>query len=241
MTNNTRRMSCIDNEELLRMEEECFPFIGATTGVTSVQQGNERVASRQRKHDRRGHASSAGVLERVGSPEVTLHELFSRFKFTIRESEVVSLVLLGMTSKEIAKEIGVSQKSVKSFLSVAMKKAGSARVAPPLSQNTGSSQYQGVIKKSDPLTRNGFNELCRTFNLTNREREAVGFLVQGMTSKEIAQQMGISPNTVTSFLRLVMTKAMQSKNPSLTGTLIGTVASSQLKAPSSPATLLALN
>jgi DNA-binding CsgD family transcriptional regulator len=44
------------------------------------------------------------------------------------------------------------------------------------------------------------------FQLTHRERETVEHLLRGLTSKEIAQVMGISPHTVKSFLRLVMTK-----------------------------------
>lgn len=48
--------------------------------------------------------------------------------------------------------------------------------------------------------------ISRKYNLTTRERETVGHLLRGLTSKEIAQEMNISHNTVKSFLRLVMTK-----------------------------------
>ena len=44
------------------------------------------------------------------------------------------------------------------------------------------------------------------FRLTSREREAVSLLLKGLTSKQIAARMGISPNTVKSFLKLVMIK-----------------------------------
>ena len=44
------------------------------------------------------------------------------------------------------------------------------------------------------------------FQLTSRECETVKFLLRGLTSKEIADQMSISPNTVKSFLKLVMAK-----------------------------------
>ena len=44
------------------------------------------------------------------------------------------------------------------------------------------------------------------FQLTSRERETVTFLLRGLTSKEIAEQMSISPNTVKSFLKMVMAK-----------------------------------
>jgi DNA-binding CsgD family transcriptional regulator len=44
------------------------------------------------------------------------------------------------------------------------------------------------------------------FHLTIRERETVEFLLKGLTSREIAHAMHISPNTVKSFLKLVMAK-----------------------------------
>jgi len=66
-------------------------------------------------------------------------------------------------------------------------------------------------------------ELCNGLHLSPREREAVGLLVGGLTSKEIAVQMGISPNTVKSFLRLVMTKAGVSTRTGLIGRVAGLV------------------
>jgi DNA-binding CsgD family transcriptional regulator len=44
------------------------------------------------------------------------------------------------------------------------------------------------------------------FHLTERERQVVEFLIQGLTNKEIAARMGISPNTVRAFVRMVMGK-----------------------------------
>jgi DNA-binding CsgD family transcriptional regulator len=45
------------------------------------------------------------------------------------------------------------------------------------------------------------------FHLTERETQSVQLLAEGLTSKEIAKRMGISPNTVKAFLRLAMVKA----------------------------------
>jgi DNA-binding CsgD family transcriptional regulator len=44
------------------------------------------------------------------------------------------------------------------------------------------------------------------YQLTTRECETVKLLMKGLTSKEIANEMCISPNTVKSFLKLVMAK-----------------------------------
>jgi len=50
------------------------------------------------------------------------------------------------------------------------------------------------------------SEVSKQFNLTRRERDALEYLLQGLSSKEIADRMTVSPNTVKAFLRLVMIK-----------------------------------
>ena len=64
--------------------------------------------------------------------------------------------------------------------------------------------------------------ICQKYNLTAREREAMGHLLRGLTSKEIAQQMGISPNTVKAFLHSAMTKMGVSTRAGLIGRIAGT-------------------
>ena len=44
------------------------------------------------------------------------------------------------------------------------------------------------------------------FALTRRELQVVELLIHGMTTKEMAQALNLSPNTVKSYLRLVMTE-----------------------------------
>ncbi len=44
------------------------------------------------------------------------------------------------------------------------------------------------------------------FHLTEREQQVVEFLIRGLTNKEIAARMQISPNTVRAFVRMVMGK-----------------------------------
>jgi DNA-binding CsgD family transcriptional regulator len=47
---------------------------------------------------------------------------------------------------------------------------------------------------------------AQQFSLSPREQQAVEFLLQGLSSKEIAVRMKISPNTVNTFFRLIMIK-----------------------------------
>jgi DNA-binding CsgD family transcriptional regulator len=64
-------------------------------------------------------------------------------------------------------------------------------------------------------------EISDRFGLTTRERETVEYLLEGLTSKEIAQRMKISPNTVKAFLRLVMVKMSVSTRSGIIGRIVG--------------------
>jgi len=50
------------------------------------------------------------------------------------------------------------------------------------------------------------SRIAKQFHLSPREREAVELLLKGLTSKEIAERMKVSANTVKAFLRMVMIK-----------------------------------
>jgi DNA-binding CsgD family transcriptional regulator len=65
------------------------------------------------------------------------------------------------------------------------------------------------------------NELTHQFDLTGRESEMVSLLMEGLTSKEIANRMQISPNTVKAFLRLVMLKMDVSTRSGIVGKIVG--------------------
>ena len=55
-------------------------------------------------------------------------------------------------------------------------------------------------------TMDAVSQLAAEYDLTEREREALGGICMGLSCKELAQRMSISPNTVKAFLRLVMIK-----------------------------------
>ena len=61
------------------------------------------------------------------------------------------------------------------------------------------------------------SQMSQQFDLTEREIETVELLVHGLTSKEIAARMNISPNTVKAFVRLVMLKMGVSTRSGIAG------------------------
>ena len=60
--------------------------------------------------------------------------------------------------------------------------------------------------KRDVSARDPLAEVGSRYRLTEREHEALRGIAIGLTNKELAQRMNITPNTVKSFLRLVMVK-----------------------------------
>jgi DNA-binding CsgD family transcriptional regulator len=62
--------------------------------------------------------------------------------------------------------------------------------------------------------------LSERFRLTAREQQTVQFLMEGYTSKEIAQRMEISANTVKAFIRLVMVKMGVSTRSAIVGKVV---------------------
>ncbi|MFZ0198214.1 MAG: LuxR C-terminal-related transcriptional regulator [Candidatus Sulfotelmatobacter sp.] len=90
-------------------------------------------------------------------------------------------------------------------------------------QANGSGQSGGLAIVMIERKSNGsatIAEISERFGLTAREQETVQFLRQGFTSKEIAQRMKISPNTVKAFIRLVMVKMGVSTRSGIIGKVV---------------------
>jgi DNA-binding CsgD family transcriptional regulator len=63
-------------------------------------------------------------------------------------------------------------------------------------------------------------ELTAGFSFTPRERQVVQLLALGLTTKEIAGRLQISPNTVKTFLRLVMAKTEVTTRSGIVGKIL---------------------
>ena len=79
-----------------------------------------------------------------------------------------------------------------------------------------------MVLERDAQGLHGVSKLAKQFHLTHREREVVELLVQGLVTKEIAERMKISPNTVKAFLRLVMIKTGVSTRSGIMGRILQT-------------------
>jgi DNA-binding CsgD family transcriptional regulator len=83
------------------------------------------------------------------------------------------------------------------------------------------SAFAVLLERNTASNFSALTEISEEFHLTQRERETVELLLQGFTSKEIANRMNISPNTVKAFLRLVMVKMKVSTRSGIAGKIAG--------------------
>lgn len=77
-----------------------------------------------------------------------------------------------------------------------------------------------VLLERGPSALVPLSEVCQRFNLTQREREVLQYLLQGMSNREIANRMNLSRNTVRAFLRLIMIKTGVSSRAGLVSKII---------------------
>ena len=62
--------------------------------------------------------------------------------------------------------------------------------------------------------------LAKEYVLTDREKEALLGLALGLSSKEVAERMSISPNTVKAYVRLIMIKMGVTRRSAIVGKLL---------------------
>jgi DNA-binding CsgD family transcriptional regulator len=79
-----------------------------------------------------------------------------------------------------------------------------------------------VLLERGPSGLIPLSQVSQQFNLTQREGEALAYLLQGLSSKEIANRMNVSPNTVKAFLRLIMIKTGVSSRSAVVGKIMMT-------------------
>jgi len=65
-----------------------------------------------------------------------------------------------------------------------------------------------------------WSQISGLFNLTEREREALEYLLQGLSNKAIANRMNISPNTVKAYMRTIMIKTGATSRSAMVGKII---------------------
>ena len=69
-----------------------------------------------------------------------------------------------------------------------------------------SQAHRALVLERAPSKMVPLMEIAQQFRLTPREGEVLGHLVQGTSSRDIAERMRVSPSTVKAFLRTMMIK-----------------------------------
>ena len=76
-----------------------------------------------------------------------------------------------------------------------------------------------IFDRRSPASQS-LRQAAQQYHLTIREQQVLEYLLKGLTSKEIADRMSISTNTVKAFLRLIMIKMDVSTRSGILGKAI---------------------
>lgn len=79
-----------------------------------------------------------------------------------------------------------------------------------------------ILLQRRQRTLTAFGDISQRFNLTTREQQVLEYITHGMTTKEIASGLNISPNTVKNFVRMLMVKMGVSTRSGLVGKALWT-------------------
>jgi DNA-binding CsgD family transcriptional regulator len=77
-----------------------------------------------------------------------------------------------------------------------------------------------VLFERSPHVSLDFEAIARRYDLTPREKKTAQLLLYGLTSKEIAVHLDISPNTVKVFLRMIMQKMAVTTRTGIVGKIL---------------------
>ena len=84
----------------------------------------------------------------------------------------------------------------------------------------------------DSSANDAICEIVKKYHLTGREQEVLRGISLGLATKELAERMNISPNTVKAFLRLVMIKMGVTKRAGIVAQILHGAALCEPSAPS---------
>ena len=77
-----------------------------------------------------------------------------------------------------------------------------------------------LFERQPSTTASLKRQIWKEFELTERQGQTVELLLLGMTTKEIAQSMNISSNTVKTYLRLIMAKMRVTTRAGIVGKIL---------------------
>ena len=120
----------------------------------------------------------------------------SQAKLTTRESQVLSLIVEGLSTQEIALRLGVTLFTVRKHRS---------NISAKFGIHTTSGLVSAAIRHAD-ASEGRYVGRARLDLLSDREKEVLRKLGAGLTAKEIARQLGISPRTVSKHIENIRLK-----------------------------------
>jgi DNA-binding CsgD family transcriptional regulator len=136
------------------------------------------------------------VRGRVGLVAATLG-------LTVRETQILGQVRRGLTNREIARALSISPHTVRKHLEHAFAKLGARSRTAALARLDAA---VSVGRSNGTSRSDGRRSGGGSGGLTAREAEILGYVRRGLTNREIAGSLGVSPHTVRTHLEHIFDK-----------------------------------
>lgn len=143
-------------------------------------------------------------------------------KLTKRETEVLTLLSNNFYKSDICSRLGISENTMKTYKNNILRKTGYSNIVQLLfyyrdiksceSGNYSVLEYVNT-RDRDGGRMNSYIANRKKYKLTNREKQVISFVSQGMGSHEIGKILGISPRTVHTHRANILSK-LNAKNSS---------------------------
>lgn len=147
------------------------------------------------------------VFEQMPIPELSadVGKLCSGYGLTKRETQVFSLSLGHKNVMEIAQSLMVSETTVRVHLGNIRKKIDNGNGTSDLARIL--TEQDNAMQIERPASRDEMLIITEKYGLTQRESELFPYLLTSKTIDEIASELFVSPNTVKTHIRNIVTKA----------------------------------
>lgn len=185
-------------------------------------------------------------------PSVTYDQIINQHHLSERQAEAILLAKNGLSNAEIGQKMGLTEQTIKGYMSAAFAKMGINKrsqigtkfdgavpvFVPWQPQPPRSTEIVNLAAKSapdslweaarnywiqgNPLSDGELNTLDRLsrsllleYGLENQHIDAAVFMTEGLEYKQIARRMGVTPGTVSGYMKKALSLSSQDSRQSL--------------------------
>ena len=128
-----------------------------------------------------------------------------RADLTPRERDILAMYAIGLTARQVAARLSISPRTVEGYIQRIRAKFGAASRAQ-LVRAAVDSHLIDTYSEVGASVAESAATVPRGPSLTERERRVIALVRQGLSNRNIAHALAVSPHTVNYYLRVIFQK-----------------------------------